>query len=89
MSSNSKGAYRTADSMSPYWDADAVTPSDDTVIPCTRAIYVGGAGNIVVRMHATQNNITFTAVPVGTILRIQVDQILATDTTATNLVALR
>ena len=68
------------------YNAVAVTPSDSTVIPTTRALYIGVSGNIVVRM-ADGGQVTFANVPVG-IFPIQVDRVLATSTTATNIVAL-
>ena len=75
--------------VSSYGSAAAVTPSDSTVINC-RAIYVGGAGNVAVKTTASATAVTFTAPPVGTILPINIDggQIMATNTTATLLVAL-
>lgn len=79
-------AYRTADATVAAHGAFLVTPSDATIIPVTRALYIGGTGNINVRMADTQT-ILFTAVPVG-IFPIQVDQVLSTSTTATNIVAL-
>jgi hypothetical protein len=66
----------------------AVTPSDATVLQTTKAIYVGGAGNVTVKMAGDSANILFTAVPVGTILPIAVTQVRATGTTATAIVAL-
>ena len=52
-----------------------------------QAVYVGGAGNI--RFTTTQgDDILFTAVPVGTVLRLKYKRIWATNTTATLLVAL-
>jgi hypothetical protein len=73
--------------VSPSFKAVAITPSDVTVIPDTRGIYVGGAGNLTVRMQDGQT-VTFTAVAVGVILDIAVDMVMATDTTATAIVAL-
>lgn len=72
-----------------YGSAVAVTPSDTTIINC-RAIYVGGAGNVAVKTIAGATAVTFTAPPVGTVLPITIDggQIMATNTTATLLVAL-
>lgn len=70
----------------PYHDAGAVTPSDTIALPVTtRALYVGGAGNIVALMQGGQV-VTFTAVPVGTTLHVAVTRVNATLTTATNLV---
>ena len=81
------GAYRDANSTAPAHGAVAITPSDVATIPNTRAIYVGGTGNITVRMADGQDNVVFATVPVG-ILSIQVDKVYATGTGATNLVAL-
>ena len=73
--------------LSAYRDAVAVTPSDATVIPVTRALYVGGAGNIVVRtVKGTQ--VTLSGALAGHVYEIAVDKVLSTSTTATNLVAL-
>jgi len=72
-----------------YSTAAAVTASDTTIVNC-RAIYVGGAGAVAVKTQAGATAVTLAAVPVGTILPIQIDggQIMSTNTTATNLVAL-
>ena len=64
----------------------AVTPSDSTTLTPTRALYVGGTGDVAVVM-ADGVTLTFTAVPAG-ILPVQVVKVLATGTTATNIVAL-
>jgi hypothetical protein len=72
--------------IAPSYKAVAITTSDATVIPVTRGIYVGGAGNLTVRMEDGQT-VLFTAVAVGVILPIAVDMVLATGTTATALVA--
>lgn len=67
--------------------ASAVTPHDTNTLPYfTRALYVGGAGNITVKMNGV--NILFTAVPAGMILPIRTDMVLATGTSATAIVAL-
>jgi hypothetical protein len=73
--------------VAPSFKAVAVTPSDVTVIPVTRGIYIGGAGNLAVRMEDGQT-VTFTAPVVGTILDIAVDMVMSTNTTATLLVAM-
>jgi hypothetical protein len=84
-----------------YTDMEPITPDDANQAPAHNAIYVGGAGNIVVDVldHddaapvGTSNLVlvtrTLTAVPVGTILPISVYRVRATLTTATNLMALR
>lgn len=68
-------------------NAVAVTPHDTNANPAA-AIYVGGAGNIACRPYGSAADVTFTAVPVGTILRVRVTHIRSTSTTATNLIAL-
>ena len=72
-----------------FGSAIAITPSDTIPVNC-RAIYVGGAGNVAVKTTSTATAVTFTAPPVGAVLPIVIDggQIMATNTTATLLVAL-
>lgn len=67
----------------------AITTSDTVDLPwLTQAVWVGGAGNVVAQMQDGSNG-TFTGVTAGAVLPIAVRRILATGTTATNLVALR
>lgn len=73
---------------SPSSKAEVVTPSDVTDLPyLTRYLYVGGTGNITAVM-ADGSVVLFSAVPVGTILPIQVSRVNATATTATLITAL-
>lgn len=70
-----------------------VTPSDTDPLPVVcDALYVGGAGDVTVQMQPDATSpsapVTFTAVPVGTVLPIRTAQVMATGTAATNLVAL-
>ena len=69
-----------------YEGAVAVTPSGVTTI-VGKAIYVGGAGNVAVTT-AAGNVVTFTAPPVGTVIPISFTKIMATNTSATLLIAL-
>jgi hypothetical protein len=80
-------AYRHANNTVSAHGATAVTPSDATVLPVCRALYVGTTGNITVRMADGQDNILFTAVAVG-IFPIQVDKVYSTGTTAGAIVAM-
>jgi hypothetical protein len=80
------GKHTTANATVSAHGAVAVTPSDATVIQTTRALYVGVTGNLTVRM-ADGQTVLFTACPVG-ILPVQVDQVRATGTAATDIVAL-
>lgn len=64
----------------------AVTPSNSTVLTPTRALYIGATGDVSVLMMNGET-ILFKAVAVG-ILPVQVTKVFATNTTATNIVAL-
>lgn len=81
------------DAIKPAGYAEAVTPSDTVNLSQeTRAVYVGGAGAVACVMvnpfNQKEVNVTFAAVPVGTTLSISTKRILATGTTATNILAL-
>lgn len=68
--------------------AVAVTPNNDAVlIDGLRALYVGGAGNVSV-VTWRDDTVTFVNVPEGAIIPIRVKRVRATDTTATNILAL-
>tara|TARA_R110000868_G_scaffold45239_1_gene150283 strand:+ start:87 stop:350 length:264 start_codon:yes stop_codon:yes gene_type:complete len=68
--------------------AAAITTSDTVSLTgITRAVYVGGAGNITAIM-SNGDAVLFTAVPVGTLLPIRCTRINATATTATLLIAM-
>jgi len=67
--------------------AVAVTPSDSAVIQYPRAIYIGVSGDVAVVMQGKAGAVTFKAVPAG-ILPIRPVQIMATGTTATDILLL-
>lgn len=72
----------------PAADAAAVTPSDTTdLATSSRFLYVGGAGDVIVTTTGGET-VTFKAVPVGTVLPVRASRVLATGTTATNLVSM-
>lgn len=72
----------------PAREAFTITPHATDPLPTvTKAIYVGGAGNITLRAVGSDTDVTFTAPPVGTIIPICASHVRAT-TTATNLVGL-
>ena len=81
------GAYHSAHATVAAHSATTVTPSDSTIIPVTRGLYVGVTGNITVKMADDENIITFSNVQVG-VLPIQVIKVMATNTTASGIVAL-
>lgn len=79
----------------PYYGPDspavlgsAVTPSDATDFSrLTRALWVGGAGNVVVVWYDGTTS-TLTGVPAGTLLPVRCKRVNSTSTTATSIVAL-
>lgn len=73
---------------SPLTRAVAVTPNDSTDLTNTsRAIYVGGAGDLEVITSGGDTAI-FVGVAAGTLLPIRVSRVKAAGTTATSLLAL-
>lgn len=70
----------------PAVDGVAVTPSDSTVLPTTKGLYVGVTGSVVVTM-ANGTVLTFASVPAGTILPLRVTKVMAA-TGASSIVAL-
>lgn len=72
----------------PYQSAAAVVPDDAGAFGCTRALYVGGAGNLRV-LTAGGEDVTFVGVLAGTVYPVNVTRVWATNTTATDILALR
>jgi hypothetical protein len=68
--------------------AVAVTKSDATILETTRALYVGGTGDVAVVMADGGNAVTFSAVPAGSILPVQVTKVMSANTSATLILAL-
>lgn len=66
----------------------AVTKSDSTVLPVTRGIWVGGAGDVAVIFTGQTTAVTLSAVPAGYLLPVEVTKVMSTNTTATLMVAL-
>lgn len=68
----------------------AVTPNDSTDLAMyAKALYIGGIGTVVVIPVGNADNqpVTFTNHPVG-YMPMQIRRVLATGTTATNIVAI-
>tara|TARA_X000001388_G_scaffold22291_1_gene15157 strand:- start:145 stop:420 length:276 start_codon:yes stop_codon:yes gene_type:complete len=61
---------------------------DQTFTYPTRAIFVGGAGNLVVQMAGDSGNTTFTGIVAGSVLPIQIIKVVQSGSSATNAVAL-
>lgn len=66
--------------------ARAVTPSDTTVIPTTKGLYVGEAGDIAVILQEDSEPVIF--IGVSGFLPFFVTQVMATNTTADSIIAL-
>jgi len=75
---------RSTDIASAYGGV-AVTPSDTTVVPATRGLVIGVAGNVAVRF--ANGDILTVAVQAG-VAPLQVNRVYATGTTATGIGAL-
>ena len=65
-----------------------VTPSDSTML-APGALYVGGGGDIVVKLIDNTSTVTFVGVPTGMILPILVEMVYTTGTDATDMLILR
>lgn len=65
----------------------AVTKSDATLLPATRGLYIGVTGDVAVVFADGGSAVTLKAAPVG-VLPVQVVQVMSTNTTATDIVAL-
>lgn len=76
------------DQEGPAISGFAVTASDSTVFAQpTRALYVGGTGDVAVRM-LDGTTFTMSAVPAGALLPVRVDMVKSTGTTATLVIGL-
>ena len=76
-----------------YGRATPVTKSDTTTyMPATggqlNGLWIGGVGDVAVRMM-DGTVVTFTAVPAGTLLPLQCDRVMSTNTSATLIIGLR
>jgi hypothetical protein len=76
------------DLIVPARRAVALTKSDTTEFKVTRGLWVGGAGNVAVKMADDTAAVTFVGVAAGTLLPLRVWQLMSTNTTATSVVAL-
>ena len=73
---------------SPAMAAVAIVPNDATPLAnVTRAIYIGGAGNLSVVM-LSGDIVTFSGVQAGMIYPLRASRVRATGTTATGIVGL-
>lgn len=72
----------------PATKATEVTPADSDIASPYRAVYVGVTGDLSVRLVNDSADVTFVAVPAGSLLPISVIRINAA-TTAGSIVGLR
>jgi hypothetical protein len=70
----------------PAPDGFAITPANTDLASPVRCIYVGGAGDVVLRTIAG-TVLTFVGVPAGSFMPVQADRVLPAST-ATNIVGL-
>lgn len=79
--------YPSISPSAPATRGEAVTPHDvNELARVSRALYVGGAGDLKVTM-AEGDELTFSAVPAGSVLPLRVKKVFSTGTTATLIVA--
>jgi hypothetical protein len=73
--------------QTPVRSSFVITPSDTLELPfVTRAVYVGGTGDLKVRLADDPTPQVIKAVAVGTVLPLRVRQVYATGTGASLLV---
>ena len=74
---------------SPAFDASSVTPHDVNDLTSTaRALFVGVGGDVVAILKGDAASVTFKNVPAGSFMPVAARRVLATGTTATNILAL-
>jgi hypothetical protein len=73
---------------SPPEQAMEIAPDDSATLPVvTRALYVGGAGDVALRLMGGAE-VTFRGLQAGSLLPIRADMVKSAGTTATGLIGL-
>ncbi len=88
MTTNALAGLRP-DAEGPATSGEAITPDDETDLErYPRALYVGAAGDLNVVLAEGQDPVLLKNVPAGAIVWLNVKRVLATDTSAQDLLAL-
>ncbi|MFT3975970.1 MAG: hypothetical protein QM688_02465 [Sphingomonas bacterium] len=75
--------------MAPAAAPYAIVPSDAVPLPLVpKALYVGTAGNVVVRGVGAASDVTFRNIAAGQVIDVRASHVRATGTTAADIVAL-
>jgi len=87
--SNDKFANSSDSLISSARNCFAITPSDSLPLSSvTKALYVGSAGDIVLRSIDGEDDVTFTNVPAGLVLDVRAQFVRSTGTSAAAIVGL-
>ena len=80
------GSYaQVVSAMGSARDVVEITPDDNTVLSDIVGLYVGTGGNVAIKGESGVA-VTLVGVPTGTILPIRAKNVMATNTTATDIV---
>lgn len=83
-----QSSHEPSGSVAPAAEAFEVVPSDVTVFaPACRSLFIGTGGDLVVDMQRTGAGVTY-VVPDGLVLPARVTKVLATGTSASDIVCL-
>ncbi|KKK96204.1 hypothetical protein LCGC14_2665100 [marine sediment metagenome] len=74
---------------SPFTRCFSITPQDDKELNhLPRALFIGGAGNMMLVAENDDDPVTFIGLKKGDVLTVRAKKILATGTTATQLIGM-
>ncbi|MFC3100234.1 spike base protein, RCAP_Rcc01079 family [Altererythrobacter lauratis] len=75
--------------MAPATQCFAITPDDVAELPrATKAIYIGSAGDVVLRALNAADDVTFRNLAAGSVLDVRARFVRASGTTATDIVGM-
>jgi hypothetical protein len=80
-----RGRLRTSSESARSGTAISIGGGDQVLTVCTRALYVGGGGNLVCRLADDTADITLTGLVAGVVYPIAIALVRATGTTATGI----